>query len=186
MNGFFRIVIRLVKENKMSKMIQKSILLAVAISLGLAVLYAGGIPKPLKSRFVTGDAVWRELPVREDLQTQYDRCWQTVINTVLENNFDIATMDKESGYVRTTWNEGVVTLGGSWSYKVQISIKAAKAFGDPKANPPTADTVPKVRVQVAGEIAENSRGRLVSFFRGYDQVLLQNLFQDLQAKLGSR
>jgi hypothetical protein len=61
-----------------------------------------------------------------------------------------------------------------------------KVAGDPKANPPTYDNVQKVRVQVAGEIAETQKGVLRSFFRGYDQVLLQNLFQDLQAKLGTR
>lgn len=95
-------------------------------------------------------------------------------------------MDKESGYIRTTWNEGVVILGGNWTYKVQISVKTVKVVGDPKANPPAPDMVQKVRVQVAGEIAESYRGKLIAFFRGYDQVLLQNLFQDLQAKLGSR
>jgi len=32
-------------------------------------------------------------------------------------------MDKESGYVRTTENSGVVTLKGDWVYSVQVSIK---------------------------------------------------------------
>jgi hypothetical protein len=41
-------------------------------------------------------------------------------------------------------------------------------------------------LQVLGEIAETWRGRLRSFFRGYDHILLQNLFHDLGAKLGSR
>jgi hypothetical protein len=161
-------------------------LFACALLLVASTLNAGDVPKPLRARFVTGDAVWRELPVRDDIQGQYEKCWQTIINTILEHNFDIATMDKESGYARTTWNEGVVVLGGSWSYKVQISIKMIKVPGDPKANPPTVDSVQKVRLQAAGEVAQTEKGVLRSFFRGYDQVLLQNLFQDLQAKLGSR
>jgi hypothetical protein len=156
------------------------------IVLASCFLCAADVPKPLRARFITGDAVWRELPLRDDLKNQYDKCWQTSINTILENNFDIATMDKESGYIRTTWNEGVVVLGGNWNYKVQISIKLVKEPGDPRANPPVPDSLQKVRVQVAGEISEMWRGTLRSFFRGYDQVLLQNLFQDLQAKLGSR
>jgi len=175
--------IRNFREKKMNKRIAVSILLIFVVACSL---FAANVPKPLRARFVTGDAVWRELPVRDELQSQYDKCWQTTINTILENNFDIATMDKESGYLRTTWNEGVVVLGGSWSYKVQISVKAVKTPGDPKANPPTYDSVQKVRVQVAGEISETRRGVLIAFFRGYDQVLLQNLFQDLQAKLGAR
>jgi len=174
------------KEKNMNRKVRCSILIVCALLIAALAVWAANVPKPLRARFVTGDAVWRELPVRDDIQTQYDKCWQTTINTILENNFDIATMDKESGYIRTTWNEGVVVLGGNWTYKVQISIKTVKVPGDTKVTPPTADMVQKVRVQVAGEIAENYRGRLRSYFRGYDQVLLQNLFQDLQAKLGSR
>jgi hypothetical protein len=161
--------------------------LACALMLATASsLLAANVPKPLKSRFVVGDPVWRELPIRDDLRNQYDKCWQTVMNTILENNFDIATMDHDSGYIRTTWNEGVVALGGNWLYRVQISTKIVFAPVDPKAAPGSSPTIEKVRVQAAGEITETNRlGRVRSSFRGYDQVILENLFQDLQAKLGS-
>jgi hypothetical protein len=160
-----------------------------ACILGLAVassLFALDVPKPLKSRFVVGDPVWRELPVRGDLQGQYEKCWQTAVATILENNFDIAMMDKDSGYLRTTWNEGVVVLGGRWTYKVQLSVKFVFLPADPKAAPGTSPAIEKVRVQAAGEIAEVKKGNMQAFFRGYDQVLLQNVFQDLQAKLGTQ
>jgi hypothetical protein len=39
---------------------------------------------------VVGDAVWREIPIREDLQGHYERCWQTAVNAILESNFAIA------------------------------------------------------------------------------------------------
>jgi hypothetical protein len=160
------------------------------IALGCVVaacsLFAADIPKPLKSRFVVGDPVWRELPIREDLQAQYEKCWQTAVSTILENHFDIATMDKDSGYVRTTDNEGVVVLNGNWVYKVQVSVKFVYTPADTNAKPPVSANVQKIRLQVAGEIAQTNRGTLKSYFRGYDQVVLQNLFQDLQAKLGPR
>jgi len=150
-------------------------------------LFASDVPGPLKSRFVTGDPVWRELPVRDDLQYAYDKCWQTAVGTILENNFDIATMDRDSGYARTTWNTGVVNLGGDWSYKVQISIKFVFASPDPKAPAGSPPPVEKIRVQAVGEISDINRvGRVKHYFRGYDNVVLQDLFQDLQAKLGSR
>lgn len=152
--------------------------------LAAVCLSAGDVPGPLKSRFIIGDPVWRELPIRDDLQTQYDKVWQTAINTILENNFDIATMDKESGYARTTWNEGVVVLHGNWVYKVQISIKLVYT-PETKGNS-ASPTIQKIRVQAAGELADVKNGKLKKYFRGYDQVLLQNLFQDLQAKLGTR
>jgi hypothetical protein len=149
-------------------------------------LLAVDIPKPLKARFVTGDPVWRELPVREDLRNQYEKCWQTAVSTILENNFDIATMDKDSGYVRTTWNEGVVVLGGRWTYRVQLSLKFVYAGPAPGAGASPSPTIDKVQLQAAGEIAESKKGNVRAFFRGYDQVLLEDVFQDLQAKLGAR
>jgi hypothetical protein len=89
-------------------------------------------------------------------------------------------MDKDSGYIRTTWNEGVVVLGGDWAYKVQISVKLVPLDSG------AGTSLDKIRVQATGEISEIKRGVVRTFFRGYDSVLLQNLFQDLQAKLGSR
>jgi hypothetical protein len=136
----------------------------------------------VKSRFVVGDAVWREIPIRDDLQHQYEKCWQTAINTILESNFAIATMDKESGYLRTTENAGLVTLKGDWVYSVQISVKftyVPAAAGQPA-------TVDKIRIQASGHLAKISKGKLKEAFQGYDQVVLQNVFQDLQAKLGPR
>jgi hypothetical protein len=165
--------------NGRSPLITFSLVTLVTVSL-----LAADVPTPLKARFVIGDPVWRELPIRDDLQTQYEKVWQTAIATILENNFDIATMDKDSGYARTTWNEGVVVLGGHWSYKVQISLKLVTT-PDSKGNSPLP-TIQKIRVQAAGELAETKKGNLKKYYRGYDSVLLQNLFQDLQQKLGTR
>src|SRR5438105_3459611 len=80
-----------------------------------------------------GDPVWREIPIRDNLRVEPEKCWQVAVSTILDNSFDIATMDKDSGYIRTTWNEGVVVLGGNWAYKVQISIKLA-AVADTSGN----------------------------------------------------
>jgi hypothetical protein len=144
------------------------------------------VPKALQQRFVTGDAVWRELPVRADLQHEYERVWQMSVNTILEHNFDIATMDKDSGYFRTIQNEKIVRVDTNWVYKVQISIKLVSTPGDSRANPPVLPTVEKVRLQVAGEVINiDSRGIVRADFLGYDDVLLQSMFQDFQAKLGA-
>jgi uncharacterized lipoprotein len=138
------------------------------------------VPKPLRTRLVIGDPVWRELPVRENLQQEYPKVWTACVNTLLENNFDIAVMDKDSGYIRTTWNEGIVSLGSHWYYRVQVSIKCVSETG--------ADGKPlatKVRLQVAGEVVKSTDRGLKQYYRGYDKVVLENLFQDLQSKLGT-
>ena len=167
--------------------IAKTWLICVVVSLstfcGAASASAQSVPKPLKTRFIIGDPMWRELPVRTDLQSQYEKSWQTVIGTILENNFDIATMDKDSGYIRTTWNEGVLVLGGNWYYKVQVSIKfVMEADGTPDSMKPS---VAKLRLQVAGELTQVTSRGVRAYYRGFDQVILQNILQDLQSKLGT-
>jgi hypothetical protein len=159
----------------------RTLLCATLCALLGAPLFAG-LPDPVKSRFVVGDAVWREIPIRDDLQGQYEKCWQTAINAILESNFAIATMDKESGYIRTTENAGIVTLKGDWVYNVQVSIK----FTYMPATSGQQATVQKIRIQASGHLAKVSKGRLKEAFQGYDSVVLQNVFQDLQAKLGPR
>src|SRR5436305_13577021 len=109
-----------------------------------------GVPDPVKSRFVVGDPMWREIPIRDDLQGQYERCWQTAINAILESNFAVATMDKESGYLRTTENSGVVILKGDWVYNVQVSIK----FTYLPAASGQQGTVQKIRIQASGHLAK--------------------------------
>jgi hypothetical protein len=158
-------------------------LLLVAASVSLN---ADDVPGPLRSRFIIGDPVWKEIPVRDDLQGQYEKCWQSAINTLLDNHFDLASTDKDSGYIRTTENTGVVILKGDWAYKVQVSVKFSYLPGDPKASPPTQGSVQKLRIQAAGIVAESKNGRLKHYLKGYDTEVLQNLFQDLQAKLGPR
>jgi hypothetical protein len=164
---------------KLSRMLLLVAVVGAMIPIG-GVGAAGSVPKALKSRFIVSDPVWKELPVRDNLKVNYDKVWQLVVNSILENNFDIATMDKDSGYIRSSWNEGVITLGGNWYYKVQISAKfVTEEIGTP------AKTIQKIRVQVAGELTQSSARGVSQYMRGYDTVILQNLMQDLQAKLGS-
>jgi len=179
------------ENRRISMNIRRILAVTAALALTSPALFAQlfatnkKVPKVLEARFVTGEPVWRELPVRADFQKNYDKIWQTAVNTILEHNFDIATMDKESGYFRTLPNSKIVTMNTNWAYKVQISIKLVSVPGDPKADPPVPATVDKVRLQVSGEVTNvDARGVMRADFLGYDQVLLQSLFQDLQAKLG--
>jgi hypothetical protein len=148
-------------------------------ALATTSLSAQSVPKQLKTRFVSGDPIWRELPVRVEIQGDYEKVWQTMLNTLLEHNYDIATMEKASGYLRTTPNKSVVVLKDNWFYTVQISVKLV-------TSPSDSTKVEKIRLQVIGDVVNSdAQGRLKSSFRGYDQIVLQNLFQDLQAKLGA-
>lgn len=158
-------------------------LLTLVLAAATSPLVGQSVPKPLKTRFVLGDAEWRELPLRESLRANYAKCWQSAVNSILENKFDIAVMDKSSGYVRTTWNEGVIVLGGDWYYRVQVSLKFV--FDDAAGSDLNSDPVAsKLRVQVSGELVKQYKGTIKQYHRGYDRVILQDLLQDLQSKLG--
>jgi len=162
------------------KMIWKRLAVITAVlTLAVSSASAQSVPKPLKTRLVVGDPIWRELPIRGDIQKDYDLVWQTILNTILEHNYDIATMEKASGYLRTTANKSVVVLKDNWYYTVQISVKLVNSPTDPLK-------VEKIRLQVTGDVTNtDAKGNLKAFFRGYDQIVLQNLVQDLQAKLGA-
>jgi len=159
---------------------KRVVVLAAVAVLAASSASAQNIPKQLKTRLVVGVPIWRELPVRADIQKDYDRVWQTALNTLLEHNYDIATMEKASGYLRTTLNKTVVVLKDNWYYTVQISIKLVTSATD-------ATRVEKIRLQVTGDVTntDSKTGALKAFFRGHDQIVLQNLVQDLQAKLGA-
>jgi hypothetical protein len=157
------------------------VMCVVALAAG-TLSAAESLPKVLKPRLIVGDPVWREMPIRADLQGQYDRVWQTAVDTVLEHNYEIATMDRSSGYLRTIPKADIVRLKTDWYYKVQVSVKLVTDHG----GKPDAATVTKVRLQVAGEVTNvDPKNGLKAQFNGYDQVILQTLFQDLQAKLGA-
>src|SRR5262249_40886793 len=104
------------------------------------------------------------------------------VDTILEHNFEIATMDRSSGYLRTIPKADIVRLQTDWYYKVQVSVKLVSDMASKTEQPP----VSKVRLQVSGEVTHSNPKRgMIDVFSGYDQVVLQNLFQDFQAKLGS-
>ena len=47
--------------------------LVAVVLLAVSSASAQSIPKPLKTRLIVGDPIWRELPVRADLQKDYDK-----------------------------------------------------------------------------------------------------------------
>ena len=96
---------------------------------------------------------------------------------------DLAALLHQASRASTTENSGVVILTGDWVYSVQVSIKFTYI---PQAAAGQQGTVQKIRIQASGHLAKISKGRLKEAFQGYDSVALQNVFQDLQAKLGPR
>ena|ERR1022692_2064907 len=51
-----------------------TLFLFILVAFGSLSLNASDVPGPLKSRFIIGDPVWKEIPIRDDLQIQYEKC----------------------------------------------------------------------------------------------------------------
>jgi hypothetical protein len=73
------------------------------------------------SSFVRGSPGWKVIEVREGLNNDCNKAWQTTVDTVARN-WDIEMMDKESGYLRTAWTYGI--SGGVYNqYRGRLTVK---------------------------------------------------------------
>jgi len=71
----------------------------------------------------------RWVSTREYTDTDYDRAWQIVVRTVTED-FDVDVIEKESGYLLTTWKPVTISTGefleGYTEAAVRITCKVEK------------------------------------------------------------
>ena len=158
----------------------------IVITLTFALLSANmvhaGIPTPVKDRFVLGDPVWKEMAIREDVAPDYETCWKRFVDIVVDKGYEIGFMEKESGYIRTNPNSGLVRLKSNWIYEVKVIGKLVVNERDLKSGKKTVD---KLRIQVQGHIYRTGKGgALVESYMGYDKQVLQDMFNDLQLVFG--
>lgn len=147
------------------------------------------IPSVLKSRFQAGDPEAREIEIRADLQDNVPKVWDTVIQAIDDSRFEIALTDRDSGYVRTTKNRGVVVLKDYWYYELQITAKLIfkdREVDDGKGGKRKDRIVEKMRLTVVGEAVRVKKDRQTEYHRGWDRTLTADLFSDLKGKLGER
>lgn len=141
------------------------------------------VPALVKDRFVIGDPLWKEIAVRDDLGQNYDKCWRSLVDILVDKGYEIGFMEKESGYVRTNPNLGVVRLRNNWFYEVKIVAKIVVAdevaIDGKKA-------VKKLRVQVQGYLHRTINATLRESYSGYDKQVLQDMFNDLQLVFGNQ
>lgn len=102
----------------------KKFLSITVITLTFVLLSANmvnaGIPTVVKDRFVLGDPVWKEMAIREDLAPDYEMCWKRFVDIMVDKGYEIGFMEKESGYLRTNANSGLVRLKSNWIYEVKV------------------------------------------------------------------
>ena len=121
------------------------------------------------------------MAVREDLSPDYETCWKKLVDIIVDRGYEVGFMEKESGYLRTNPNAGLVRLKSNWVYEVKIIAKLVVNEQDLKAGKKTVD---KLRIQVQGHLYKTSKGSLVESYSGYDKLVLQDMFNDLQLVFG--
>jgi hypothetical protein len=164
----------------MKKRITLSIVAIAVVLLAINTVYAG-VPSVVKDRFVLGEPVWKEMAIREDLAPDYEMCWKRFVEIMVDKGYEIGFMEKDSGYLRTNPNTGIVHLKSNWVYEVKIIGKLVVNEREMKNG---KRTVEKLRIQVQGQLLRSVRGVLVESYSGYDKQVLQDLFNDLQLVFG--
>jgi hypothetical protein len=91
--------------------------LFVSISILMVFSAVGCAP----SSFVKSSPGWKVIELRDELRNNYDQAWQTTVDTIAKQ-WDIEILDKESGYLRTTWTYGI--SGGVYNrYRGRLTVK---------------------------------------------------------------
>ena len=163
----------------MRRMVLPVIVITIAL-LALNTVYAG-VPSVVKDRFVLGEPVWKEMAIREDLASDYEMCWKRFVEIMVDKGYEIGFMEKDSGYLRTNPNTGIVHLKNNWVYELKIIGKLVLNEREMKNGKKTVD---KLRIQVQGQVVKTVRGVMVESYSGYDKQVLQDLFNDLQLVFG--
>ena len=109
---------------------------------------------------------WRTIIVRPGVST--DKVWESLVDT-LARKFDLEVIEKDSGYVRTSWKYTYVRQGSVVNrYRARIVVKTKGEGWD--------------KLQVKCEANWLGDG---GWILGYDMRLLEDTYGDLQGKLGT-
>lgn len=141
----------------------KNLVISIAI---LAV--CGGCAMMPKTFVKTYDepGVWKAIEIRDDLSK--DDMWRMTIDT-LSQRHDLEVLEKESGYVRTSWKYTYITPFGAISEQYRSRIVVKFLGGDWKT----------AQVKCESNWLEK-RGWIM----GYDTRILEDIYGDLQGKMG--
>jgi len=115
--------------------------------------------------------IWKSIEVREGISR--DELWRTVVDAISQK-LDLEVIEKESGYLRTSWKFTYIKAGfrgGGVSdrYRSRIILKF------------TGENWKILRVKCESHWLDSGRS---SWIVGYDSLLLEDVFGDLQGRLG--
>ena len=136
--------------------------------VGVCALYfVGCAPSTFQRGASSG---WKSIALHDDLASNYDLAWQKTVDTIARE-YDIEIMDKDSGYLRTSWQQGICSVRGSLinRYAGRRTIK----FPDVKA--------PIEKVDLKTEARWRTKEYWVT---GFDTGFQRDVFGALSGRLG--
>lgn len=138
------------------------IMLAVACS----VLFSGcATPPRTFLRTYDEPEIWKTVDINDSFEK--DKIWRLLVDT-LSQKYDLEVLEKDSGYLRTSWKYTYVRRGEiSSRYRSRI---VAKFLGEQWE---------KVQLKCESNWLENE-----GWIMGYDTRLLEDIYGDIQGKLG--
>ena len=144
---------------------RKSILLSTLFA-SLIICCVGCAP----STFVKGrSAGWKTIELNDSLVGQYEAAWQKTVDTIARDH-DIEMLDKDSGYLRTSWTYGI--SGGTFNrYRGRLTIKYTDI-----ENPD------KMEVKTDAQWLSNPSAGV--WQQGFDSMLDRDVFTALSGRLG--
>ncbi len=133
--------------------------LLVGLLLVVPALVGCGSPKTFVK---TTEPAWAIVELRADLK--YDQAWEAVVDSLVKR-FDIETMSRPDGYIRTSW---LYTWTGKLneSYRVRVTAKFSPDHS---------------KVDVKSEAEYGGPGKWVM---GYDKRLLEVVRTDIMTSVG--
>lgn len=122
------------------------------------------------SSFVKGQSSgWKVIELNDAIKGNYDDAWMKTVDTIARD-YDIEMLDKDSGYLRTTWTYGI--SGGVFNrYRGRITVKY-----------PEVKTPEKIEVKTEAQwLNDTSKGLWVP---GWDTSFQRDIFTALSGRLG--
>lgn len=133
--------------------------------IGLTILVSGCAPRT----FMKSAPGWKAVELHEGLKGQYDVAWEKAVDTIAKK-WDIEMMDKDSGYLRTSWTPGV-SGGDRGRYRARITVKFSD-IGAPRM----------LEVRTQAQWLEDP-GREI-WIEGYDTAYERLVYTTLAGRLG--
>ena len=142
--------------------------------VGACALYSVGCsPSTFQKGASSG---WKSIALHDDLASDYDLSWQKAVDTIARD-WDIEIMDKDSGYLRTSWQHGISGVSGALAsrYAGRLTIKF----------PTVKVPIEKVDLKTDAKWLEMNAWTGLSYWvNGFDTGYQRDVFGALSGRLG--